>query len=85
MRPDYEKLLSYLKSPQVPAELQDKIVSRIGVLSKLRVLKWKVVIFSLTSLASAVAAVFAFQIFKTGLSETGFLQFFPCFFLITRF
>jgi hypothetical protein len=75
MRPDYEKLISKLTLPQPPAELQSKIMSRIGALSKLKVLKWKITIFATSSAVSAAAAVFAFVIFKNNLAETGFWQF----------
>jgi len=75
MRPDYEKLISKLTLPQPPAELESRILSRIGELGKLKVLKYKVAIFAASSAVSAVAAVFAFMILRTNLAETGFWQF----------
>ncbi|MCX6740395.1 MAG: hypothetical protein NTZ49_04155 [Candidatus Parcubacteria bacterium] len=80
MRPDFERLFTKLNSPQPPAELQAIIISRINALSNSRILKLKVVLFAVSSTVSAVAAVFAFMVFRSNLAETGFWQFFTLLF-----
>lgn len=75
MRQDFEKLFSYLKSPEPPAYLLKKIMAGIHEKSRLLSLKQRLVLFSLSLLGSLVAFVPALQTLRTALTESGFIQF----------
>lgn len=80
MRKDYEKLFTYLKSPEPPDGLFNKVIDRIQKERRFLIIKWQLFIFSIGAICSAIAFIPAFQMVKTGFTESGFIQFFSLLF-----
>jgi hypothetical protein len=80
MRKDYEKLFTYLKSPEPPGDLFNRVINRIQKERRLLILKRRMFIFSLSAVCSAIALIPAFKMVKTGFTESGFMQFFSLLF-----
>lgn len=80
MRPDFEDQISSLLKPSKPSEeLFDKIIMRIQK-EKLISAKRRIALFSLGIAASLAALIPIFEMLKTNLSQSGFLQYFSLIF-----
>jgi hypothetical protein len=77
---DCEKILSLISTPQPQAPLFDKVIARIKMEQRVRAAKRQAAIFSLGTIFSAAAFVFAFQSAKTAFTESGFVYFFSLLF-----
>lgn len=75
MRKDLEKLFDFLHAPEAPEGLFGKIMERIRSEQRLLAVKRRLVVISLGFLASAGALIPVFNLVKTNLAESGFLQF----------
>jgi len=75
MRKEYEKLFSHFTTIEPSEGLLDKIMERIKREKRLLAVKRRLVLFSLSLIASAVAFTPVFNLVQTDLSESGFLQF----------
>jgi len=80
IRKDYEKLFSRLESQEPPAELFDKIISRIEKEKRFAAVRRRIFIFSFGMIASLAASFFAFQAMRAAFIESGFIEFFSLIF-----
>jgi hypothetical protein len=76
MRKELEKLFSRLEPPEPPAGLFGRVMSRIGEERRLSAARRRFAVFSFVFLAAGAALVPAFRMLQTGLSESGFTEFF---------
>lgn len=75
VRKNYEKLFTHLKPPEPPEGLLGRIMLRIRGDERRRARTWRFAFFTLIFLATAGAAVPAFQSLQTSLTESGSIQF----------
>lgn len=80
MRKDYEKLFTYSASSEPSPNLVGKVIQRIRSEQRLAASKWRVALFAVSLLASAVAFIPAFRMMQSGFTESGFMQFFSLLF-----
>jgi len=80
MRKDYEKLFTYLDSPEPSADLFEKVISRLGKERKLIILKRRLAIFSLGFAGSAMAFIPALKMVRASFAESEFMYFFSLLF-----
>jgi hypothetical protein len=79
MRQDYEKLFTYLDTPE-PPDLLPKIMRQIKNEQHSLNLKRRLAIFSLSMVSSMIVLVFAFKMVWFGFADSGFYQFFSLIF-----
>jgi hypothetical protein len=72
----YERLFAYLKTPEPPAGLFDRIMRRIKDEQRLLIVRQRLIVFSIALLASLAALVPTFRTAQAGLTESGFITFF---------
>jgi hypothetical protein len=77
---DCEKILNCVSAPEPSASLFDKVLVRIRKEQKVRAARRQAVIFSLSTIFSAIAFVPAFQAAQTAFTESGFVYFFSLLF-----
>jgi hypothetical protein len=77
---DYEKLFSHLRAPEPREGLLEQIMFRIRRERRSFIIKRRIVIFSLGLIGSIVAFVPVLHLVKTGLAESGFMQYFSLLF-----
>ena len=80
MRKDYEKLFTYLDSPEPPRDLFEKIISRLEKEQKLIILKRRLAVFSLGFVGSAMAFIPALKMVRASFVESEFMYFFSLLF-----
>ena len=80
MRKEYEKLFTFLKAPELPEGLFDKVIHRIYVEKQRRALRWQFLLGSLGCIGSLIAFVPAITLVQTGFAESGFKKFFSLIF-----
>ncbi len=80
MKEDYKRLFANLEPPEPPVGLFDKIFQGIHKKQHLLIIKRRIALFSIGVVGSAAAFIPVFQMTKSALAESGFMQFFSLFF-----
>ncbi|HBH46479.1 MAG: hypothetical protein A2445_03975 [Candidatus Jacksonbacteria bacterium RIFOXYC2_FULL_44_29] len=80
MRPDYEQLFTHLTPPEPPAGLLGKVMNRIYQAKRLQNIKRRVFVFSMITLGSVLAFISSAKMLHSGLTQSGFTQFFSLLF-----
>src|ERR1051325_4075681 len=75
MLKDYERLVSFAKRPQPPADLADKIMFKIAAEKKRRLIFFRIPIFSLSLIGAIAIFIPVWHEFVLEWSESGFSQF----------
>ncbi len=71
----YEKLFSYLKPPEPPADLFARILNKIQRERRVALLRRRIAIFAVGVLSSLIAFVPALKMLEKGVSSSGFAYF----------
>jgi len=80
MRKDWGKPFTALKAPEPPAGLFEKIIQRLYQEQRISALRRRLLILSAVLSGSMVALIPAFRALQTGLTESGFMEFFSLLF-----
>ncbi len=75
IRKDYKKLFSYLKPPELPEGLFERVMSSVAREKSLRSARARIALFSLWFAGSATAFVAAVKMLGASLAESGFAGF----------
>lgn len=79
MHEDYEKLFNKIDSLRVPENLFAKVMSRLEREQRFFIMR-RLIIFSISTIASTAAFIFTFQMLQTEFAESGFFYFFSLLF-----
>lgn len=75
MRKDYEKLFTFLKAPEPPEGLLEKIMQCIHEETRFLTLRQRYLCFALGLIGSAVAFIPALRMLESSLAQSGFMEF----------